>query len=408
MVQGPGQGDAHPHPHPHGPHEHTHEHTHEHGAAPEHDHHGFAQAAAAIGHHDRRRRWERLLLGLVFGMALATLGAELWLRQTDPRSLAHEGTLSFELRRRNELSRRGLFRALADPVRRFGLEPRAETRIDDRHFRISAQGTRGPDVPSPKPAGEKRLLVLGGAFAFGLSCDEQETLASRLVARANAREEELESGVSWRALELGVPGYHVGQSRRALEQDGLALEPDLVVLCARADELEQTGCFYDEASGVLQRDYLPLPSRLRQHLWSWSRLYGWIASAYAREVEDVADPRLDPRVPSAPTRADNQAYTRAELAHLAELCRAHQLPLFVIDVPRVRLVDEPTTDLDDRLRTTLAELALPVLHAGVESGAVALSPQDAWRGPDDTLSAATTATIADLAHARLRAEGLLP
>jgi hypothetical protein len=248
------------------------------------------------------------------------------------------------------------------------MRPGAAAEIDGWTFRVSAQGTRGPDVPSPKPAGEKRLLLVGDSFAFGLWCDEQETVASRLAALASAREQELASGISWRALDIGMPGYHLGQSRRALEQDGLALEPDLVVLYTNTNDLEQTGFFYDEALGVLRRDYLPLPSALRMRLWHWSHLYGWIASTHARAVEDGEQPHLDRRVPFAHTRADNQAYFRAELVEIAELCRARGLPLFVIDQPLMTLLgdsrraDWPILPLDAWTRKTLEELGLPALH----------------------------------------------
>ncbi|MEQ1895630.1 MAG: hypothetical protein ABL998_24080, partial [Planctomycetota bacterium] len=325
-------------------------------------------AAAAIGRHDRRSRLKRVFLALVFGLALATLGAELALRVFGSREAALAGDIHRTDRRSLALSRARIARELDDPVRRYGLRPGVALELDGWTFRVSSQGTRGPEVPSPKPAGEKRLLMLGDSFAFGLWCDEDETVAAQLVARANAREQELSSGITWRALELGVAGYHLGQSRRALEQDGLALAPDLVVLYMNTNDLEQTGFFYDEALGVLRRDYLPLPDALRMHLWRWSHLYGWIASAHARAVQDVDKPHLDPRVPSAHTRADNQAYARAELARIAALCRARELPLFVINQPLMTLLsdsrraDWPTLALDAWTRRTLEELQLPALH----------------------------------------------
>ena len=96
-------------------------------------------------------------------------------------------------------------------------------------------------MPAEKPAGERRILCLGDSFAFGLWCDEEETLVAALAARANAREAELASGRVWRALDLGVPGYHLGQTLRAFVQDGLALQPDVVLLYFNTNDIEQTG-----------------------------------------------------------------------------------------------------------------------------------------------------------------------
>src|SRR6185295_513363 len=140
----------------------------------------------------------------------------------------------------------------ADPVRRYAMRPGAEAEVDGFHFRVSPQRTRGPAVPAVKPANERRLLCLGDSFAFGLWCDEEETLVARLAARANEREAELGSGRVWRALDLGVPGYHLGQTLRAFEQDGLALQPDVVLLYYNTNDIEQTGFFYDEDIGLLR------------------------------------------------------------------------------------------------------------------------------------------------------------
>jgi len=468
MVQGPGQGEPDAHRHPPGPH--AHEHAHEHAEASEHDHHGFAGAAAAIGRQDRRARQKRIFLALVFGTALATLAVEAGLRLTGARERALERNIHRTNRRWVALSRAGVFQELADPERRYGMRPLATAEIDGWTFRVSTAGTRGGEVPVPKPPAEKRLLLVGDSFAFGLWCGEEETVASRLVALANAREAELGSGVTWRALDLGVPGYHLGQSRRALETEGLALEPDLVVLYTNTNDLEQTGFWYDESLGVLRRDYLPLPAALKRQLWHWSHLYGWLAGLHARATEDVERPHLDPRVPFAHTRADNQAYARAELARMAELCRARGLPLFVIDQPLMTLLgdsrraDWPILPLAAWTQRTLAELGLPALHLlgwlrgyadGVDRFDQGVAPDQltdqfvaderaqaalAWARaraaesgrdwdalpypeqvacfagyaeplPDELdyhLTGAGYAAIARLAYARLRAEGLLP
>lgn len=364
MVQGPGPG-GHEHGSAHG---HGHAHDHAHGPdEPPHDHHGFLQAAAAIGARDRRTRLRRILLALLFGTALATLAAELGLRAFGVREASLQRNLHTTNRRWVALSRAGLFQELSDPVRRYGMRPGAEAEVDGWQFRVSARGTRGPEVPAEKPPGERRLLVVGDSFAFGLWCDEEETLSASLARLANAREDERGSGVRWRPLDIGVPGYHLGQMRRALEQDGFALEPDLVVLYTNTNDLEQTGFFYDESLGVLRRDYLPLPTRLRMFLWHWSHLYGFIAAAHARAVEDVDRPHLDPRVPFAHVRADNQAYFRAELAAIAAACRARGLPLFVVNQPLLSLLgdtrraDWPILPLDAWTRATLDELGLPAL-----------------------------------------------
>ena len=72
-------------------------------------------------------------------------------------------------------------------------------------------------------------------------------------------------------------------------------------------------------------------------------------------------------MPWAHVRADNQAYARAALIRIQELCRARGLPLFVINQPLLTFVGEarksdwPVLPLDAWFRGVCAELAIPSL-----------------------------------------------
>ncbi len=293
---------------------------------------GLAQAAQALRAHERARR---LLTGLK--VAVLTVGALLLLAEVGLRVCGHRRR-SFEasVNRTNQrwvaLTRAGIFEEIDDPVRRYAMRPFAEVRIDSWTFRVSAHRTRGADFPREKPPSERRLLCLGDSFSFGLWCDEDETLVGHLARLANQREEELGSGRTWRAVNLGVPGYQAGQSLRALEQDGLPLDPDVVVYYFNSNDIEEEGFFFDEDLGCLRRDFLPLPVRLERLLWH-SHVYGWIASRYRSAAERVPSPQFDPRVPYAFVRPDNQAATARSIARMAQLCSSRGIPFFFVDQP---------------------------------------------------------------------------
>lgn len=360
MAQGPARTDN----------GHGHGHEHEHGGAggDPHDHHGFLATAIAIGRGERARRLRIGFALAVLTLAALTLGVELALRLTHQRARAMANNVTLTNRRWLALGAAKVFEEIDDPVRRYAMRPGARAEVDGFHFRISAARTRGPEVPAEKPAGERRLLCLGDSFAFGLWCDEEETVVARIAAMATAREEELGTGLVWRPLDLGVPGYHLGQALRAFEQEGLGLAPDLVLVYANTNDIEQTGFYYDADLGTLRRDFLPLPVFLKRALWHGSHLYGWISTRHARAVERGRTPYLEPRVPWAHVRADNQAYTRAALAGIAELCRERALPLFVIDQPLMdflgstRRADWPVLPLEAWFRDQCRELGLPALH----------------------------------------------
>ena len=295
----------------------------------------LSRTAEEIQRGTRTRRLRTGVLVLVFSLALGTLAVELGLRVTHHREGMLEERLGTVNRSWLALSRSRIFESIDDPVRRYAMRPGASCEVEGWRFHVSSQGTRGSDFPLEKPPGEKRLLCVGDSFAFGMGGDDEETLVERLAARASEREREAGSETSWRGINIGVPGYHAGQALRAFEQDGLPLDPDVVLLYFNSNDIETEGFFYADDLGVLRRDFLPLPAGLRSALWDLSYLYGWIATVHARGVESGPTPYLDPRVPFAHVREDNQAETLAALARLTEICRERDLPLFVVHQPLV-------------------------------------------------------------------------
>jgi hypothetical protein len=333
---------------------------HEEGPAP-----GLADAAEAIRHGAKRTKLRRGALVSLFTVAGLTLAAELVLRIGGHRQRYFEATVNRTIQPWVDLTTGGIFEELDDPVRRYAMRPGAEVEVGAWTFRVSSHRTRGADFPREKPAGEKRLLCLGDSFAFGLWCDEDQTLAGHLARLANAREDELGSGAAWRAVDLGVPGYHAGQQLRAFEQDGLALDPDVVVLYFNSNDIEEEGFFFDDDLGVLRRDFLPLPTGLRRMLWN-SHLYGWIVLRHRRSVEaGPTPPHMDPEVPYAFVREDNQAATRDAIARIAELCRERDVPLFFVNQPHLtwqgelQAPDWPMLPLVAWAEELRAELGLP-------------------------------------------------
>ena len=279
-------------------------------------------------------KWQKALRGFVVSViALAglSLALEAWLRVTGDREAAFAAGVNRTNRRWVALMQAGLFGEVGDPVRRYAMRPGASAEVDGWVFRVSRHRTRGADFPAEKPADERRLLCLGDSFAFGLWADEDETLIGHLARMAEERERARGSNVRWRAVNLGVPGYHSGQQLAAFEQDGLALDPDVVVLYFNTNDIAREGFFLDEELGGLRSDHVPLPTWLRRPLWT-SHLYGWIVRAHERSFS-VPQPHLDPRVPWAHVRADNQAYTRVAVTRIAELCSERGIPLFFVNQP---------------------------------------------------------------------------
>lgn len=297
-------------------------------------------------------------------VGVTTLGLvgvlELGLRVAGDREKALNQNLQRLHRPWVQLMEGDLFQPLPDPVRRYSLRPRVEVQVDDQTFRVNSYRGRGEELPPEKPPGERRMLAIGDSFCFGLWSDEDETLVGHLARLANEADPD---GDPWKTINLGVPGYHTGQQLRALEQDGLPLDPDLVVLYFNTNDIVSEGFFYDEELQVLHSDHSPLPQGVRRALWN-SHLYGWIVRRLERRHHARGSPHLDPNTPWAHVREDNQQATRESLARIAELCAERDIPLFMVHQPLMTWsgdtwdADWPILPLVDWMEEVRAELGI--------------------------------------------------
>ena len=306
--------------------------------------HANATEGAALGSSTRGGRIRRGLIASVLTVAALTLAFEVGLRMRGFREdIVAEG-VNRTNRRWMTLLGAGIFEEVADDVRHYAMRPGAQAEVDGWTFRVSSHRSRGADFPAAKPAGEKRLVCLGDSFAFGLWADEDQTLVGHLARMATAREREAGREVTWRGINLGVPGYHTGQQLATLRDEGLGLEPDAVILYYNTNDIVSEGLFLDEDLGALRSDHLPLPTGLKRALWKVSYVYSWIVHRYTLNYRQLPAPQLDPRVPWAHTREDNQAATAASLAAIAALCAERDVPLFFVNQPLLTWTGEMRRD----------------------------------------------------------------
>jgi lysophospholipase L1-like esterase len=94
------------------------------------------------------------------------------------------------------------------------------------YIETNAAGQRGRAVPLAKPPGTFRVLVLGDSFVEAEQVAEQERFVSRLEARLNGAG----GPVRYEVIDGGCGGWGTGQELLYLQQEGLAYQPDLVLL----------------------------------------------------------------------------------------------------------------------------------------------------------------------------------
>jgi lysophospholipase L1-like esterase len=131
--------------------------------------------------------------------------------------------------------------------------------------RINAHGLRGPEIASPKPAGERRVLVLGDSYTASVQLPENRIYTTLL-------EEELRDARGnggYRVINAGVNGAGTAHELLYFLYQGAALAPDVVVLQYAFNDLDDTrlhGGFRLTANGVELREDLRRPAFWRAPL----------------------------------------------------------------------------------------------------------------------------------------------
>ncbi len=93
-----------------------------------------------------------------------------------------------------------------------------------RPLTINTKGLRDRDYPSEKPAGVKRILVLGDSYTWGYGVADTEVFTEVL-------EERLASGLTrWEVINAGVSGWGTDQQYLFFKQEGIQYDPDVVVV----------------------------------------------------------------------------------------------------------------------------------------------------------------------------------
>lgn len=141
--------------------------------------------------------------------AVSLLCAELWLRATIPAESETDSIFEYTLSTPRYVTMKRNARVLA-----WGKE-----------LRTNALGFRDDkDIILPKQAGEIRIVVLGDSFTVSAGVEYRDIYTSVLETRLR------EQHPKTRVINLAVSGYNPVQYALVLDEVGLALEPDLIVV----------------------------------------------------------------------------------------------------------------------------------------------------------------------------------
>jgi lysophospholipase L1-like esterase len=204
-------------------------------------------------------------------------------------------------------------------------------------LQINALGMRGPETTREKPPGTRRVLILGDSVTFGWGVAEPDTFPRRLELQLGA---ELACPVE--VLNAGVSGYGSIEEEHVFQHEGLALDPDVVVIY----QVENDNVIATPARGALAawiKDRIVYRSHLVNAAIHAVRVLRWKALASQAGGDAAAYAALQRSWPENPGSAESLAALR----RIFETARAHGIRVVLashpnnfadpsLDVPRVR------------------------------------------------------------------------
>ncbi len=125
---------------------------------------------------------------------------------------------------------------------------------------INAQGLRGPAVDLEKPPGTYRILNLGDSVVFGWGVRYEDTYGYRLQELLKQRYDSEQA--TYQVINAGAPGWNMENILAYLQAEGLAYQPDLILL-----NVTLVNDVY--GGSALKTSGEPLLDRLRDHTYFW-------------------------------------------------------------------------------------------------------------------------------------------
>jgi len=230
-------------------------------------------------------------------------------------------------------------------------------------YRVSVNdlGFRGPETPLVKPAGTYRVLCLGDSYTFGAYVNDEQTWPSQLETRL--REEVDSRPID--VINAGISGFTIVDELAFLQEHGLDLEPDAVIVAFVLNDLA------DMTRSKSSREVLklsveenaqdllgPLKVHLRQTA-TYNALF--LLKAYLRKTTGADDTiqRLDIRhlirLPYDQTTLDLFDRYREHLAEMKRILDERSIPLVLMIFPYWEQISRNAPDEAQRRLTAMAE-----------------------------------------------------
>lgn len=261
------------------------------------------------------------------------------------------------------------------PVRGWAHRPGVKGLFSTYPDRVNALGMRGPEIPSSKPTGQTRILVVGDSIVVGFLMPRGDTPVDHLNDIARKRH----PNADLLFMNGGCAGYTTWQEFDFIRNEGMKTRPDLLILVFCFNDMaELVG--HPEGAVYGMADVNPVPkinypsglvraattifddwrmARIRDaHLWVRTNPFADPDSGLRRKEDLYVQP---------PKPAVARAWARAcrDLDAVNEFCRERKLPWVLVAFPTRQLLDgevdpngfAPLKDWATRAGVTYCDLA---------------------------------------------------
>ena len=232
--------------------------------------------------------------------------------------------------------RRGYqLRAGFDGISKFGIP-----------LHVNSLGLRSPEIAVPKPAGQKRVLVLGDSVTFGSGVPEEQSFSRRLESTLR---QQLACPVE--VVNAGVSGYGTVEEADYFTHEGLEVEPDVVLIYYVENDNVSVTHFEGAVASFLKDQVVYRSNLVNAVLYAW-RLSRWKWQARAAGGDRAAYAAEQQAWDSRP----GTAASLAALHEIASVAQSHGM--------RVILANYPNSLHDRSLDTVRDELLRNAAAAG--------------------------------------------
>jgi SAM-dependent methyltransferase len=174
------------------------------------------------------------------------------------------------------------YQASDDPVLVYELAAGKRLVSGDRRLAINGRGIR--DESDELFDHKIRLGILGDSVVFGIDLSQEQTLPDRLQVRLDPRTTHL------KVLNLGVPGYGLGELPRWLDRTGRIYRPTDVVYLLNMNDFSRRDSVYEGADNGLYRTFrrpvLMLPLFVNKAIYRLYKGGGLVSVAWYRWLYD--------------------------------------------------------------------------------------------------------------------------